>query len=443
TIVEEAGARYITNSGMMMQLKMLSEAMYRGHRLLDTWRSRALQDDAGFDEVSSNNSSSSSLYLAIPLKRSRTTMVNDDKDIRLESDGALESLEIVVANMSEFVVLLSECERMSRRPYDVYLYTDNFMFSRHAEKQKLLSFLLEHNDPSGDHAWGVLPLIGGVAVGKKTLVAHVCGDERVRSRFSFILHLIGDSLLGILDDGRTMFGMMLVVIEFSSDVDDDDWKKFCSFLIRMGRGSKIIIVSKLKRLARLGTVKPIFLSVLSYDELRYLFKALSFGSVEPAEHPRLVQMADQFAKELHNAHGSLLATNAYANVLRRNLDVQFWRRIMDEGMRVVKRNLSMYGVHPNTLIQQGHPMDITDFGLHPLSMTPYTFGASVKKELPCVTFAELVTDPSVVPKEDFTLVAWESRIPPQKSFVYIVTSRAQDTHQGSALPGRKRQGVPI
>ncbi|KAF7013013.1 unnamed protein product [Triticum aestivum] len=173
TTVDEADARYITNSGMMMQLKMLLEAMYRGHRLLDTWRYRALQDGAGFDEVSSNNSSSSSLYLAIPLKRSRTTTAKDDKAIRLESHDALESLEIVVANMPEFVVLLGGCECVSRRPYDVYLYTDNFMFGQHAEKQKLLSFLLEHNDPLGDHAWGVLPLIGGVAVGKKTLVARV------------------------------------------------------------------------------------------------------------------------------------------------------------------------------------------------------------------------------------------------------------------------------
>nr|AVF19602.1 putative disease resistance RPP13-like protein [Triticum turgidum] len=31
TIVEEADARYLTNSGMVMQLKMLSEDMYQGH----------------------------------------------------------------------------------------------------------------------------------------------------------------------------------------------------------------------------------------------------------------------------------------------------------------------------------------------------------------------------------------------------------------------------
>ncbi|XP_037488423.1 uncharacterized protein LOC119366816 [Triticum dicoccoides] len=445
-IVEEADARYITNSGMMMQLKMLSEAMYRGHSILDASRYRALQDGVGFDEVSSNDSSSSSLYLIVPdfpVKHSRTAAVKGNKAMGLDSHAALESLEIAIANMSEFVVLLGGCERMSRRPYDVYLYTDNFMFSRHAEKQKLLSFLLEHNDPSGDHALAILPLIGGAAVGKKTLVAHVCGDERVRSRFSSILHLNGDSLLGTLGDGRAMIGIMLVVIEFASDVGDDDWKTFHSFLIRMGRGSKIIIVSKLKRIARFGTMKPILLSGLSHDELTYLFKALAFGSVEPAEHPRLVQIADEFATVIHSSQISLVATNMFTDVLRSNLDVQFWHCILDKAARMVKRNRSIYGVNPTMRIKQGHQVDITDIALHPLSMKPYSDTMSIKTELPIVTFRELITDPSVRPKGDFTLIAWESRIAPHKSFPNYVTSHAQDTYQSSALLGRKRQGVPI
>ena len=86
TIVEEADARYITNSGMMMQLKTLSEAMYRGYRVLDNSRYHALQDSAGFEEVSINDSSRNNLYLA---KRSRTTNV---KATCLESHGALEGL---------------------------------------------------------------------------------------------------------------------------------------------------------------------------------------------------------------------------------------------------------------------------------------------------------------------------------------------------------------
>ena len=436
TVVEEADGRYITNSGMLAQLKMLSEAMYGGYRVLDTLMYRALRNSAGFDEVSSNDSFNSHLYL---IKRSRRMA---DGAGCLESDGALESLEAAAANMTEFVMLLGGCERMSRRPYDTYLYTDNFMFSRHAEKQKLLSFLLQHNDPpGGGQATAVLPIIGGAKVGKKTLVAHACGDERVRARFSSVLHLNGDSLLR---HGRTKFGVkMLVVIEFASDVGDDDWKKFHSLVTRMGRGSKIIIVSRLQRLARFGSVKPIFLSAMSYDELRYLFKTLSFGSEDPAEHPQLVQIADEFAKNFHGTEGSLVATNAYADVLRRNLDVKFWRRILDKGMRMVKRNLAIYGMHPNTLIYHGHPVDITDFALHPLRMTPYSVRFPVREKWPSVTFGDLITNPGIRPKGDFTLVTWESRIPPHRSFPNFVTSCAQDTHEGSPLSGRKRQGVAI
>uniref|UniRef100_M8ANG3 Uncharacterized protein n=1 Tax=Aegilops tauschii TaxID=37682 RepID=M8ANG3_AEGTA len=337
TIVEEADARYITNSGMMMQLKTLSEAMYRGYRVLDNSRYHALQDSAGFDEVRINDSSRNNLYIA---KRSRIT---NDMATCLESHGALERLEIAVANMAEFAVLLGGFERMSRRPYDVYLYTDNFMFARHAEKQKLLSFLLQRKGPPGDHTLAVLPIIvlpiiGDATTGKKSLVAHMCGDERVRSSFSSVLHLNGDNLLRILDHGRTMEGMILIVIEFASDVSDDDWKRFHSFVITMGRGRKIIIISKLKRLARFGSVKPIFLSLLSDDELRYLFKKLAFGSVDRAEHPWLVQIADEFVKVLQNMEGSIVATNLYADVLRKNLNVQFWRCILDKGRRYANRN---------------------------------------------------------------------------------------------------------
>jgi hypothetical protein len=211
TIIEEADTRYLTNFGTMMQLRTLSEAMYRGHRAHDTLRYRsALQDSADFDEVSSNNSSSS-LYLAIPHKRPRKLT---DKDEDLEPRGALERLEKAVANMAKFVVLLGGCERISRRPYGVYLFTLRISCS-------VLSFLLQHNDSHGDYAPAVLPVIGGTAVGKKTLVAHACADERVRSRFSSILHLNEDNLMRI-DQGRTMVGMMLVVIEFASDVGDDE-----------------------------------------------------------------------------------------------------------------------------------------------------------------------------------------------------------------------------
>jgi hypothetical protein len=101
-------------------------------------------------------------------------------------------------------------------------------------------------------------------------------------------------------------------------------------------------------------------------------------------------------------------------------------------------------VHPSKLIEQGQPVDITDFAMHPLSMTRYTPSVSVKEDLPSVTLGELLADPSVRPTEDFILVSWESRIPPYRSFAHFVKNLAQDKHEGSsALPGKKRRGVSV
>jgi hypothetical protein len=83
------------------------------------------------------------------------------------------------SNMKEFV-------------FASYLYIDNFMFGRHVEKQQVWNTLLQDN--LTPFARYVLPIIGGIRVGKKTLVAHVCNNEKVMSRFSSILHKNGENI---------------------------------------------------------------------------------------------------------------------------------------------------------------------------------------------------------------------------------------------------------
>jgi hypothetical protein len=150
---------------------------------------------------------------------------------------------------------------MPRRPYDAYLYNDNILFGRHTEKQKLLNFMLQQSSPGGAPA--VLSIIGAPAVGKRTLVAHVCRNERVRSHFSSILHLNGDSLCRIADHGNIFSGKVLVVVELVSDVLEEEWTKFLSTVASMDRGSRVIIINRLQNSKQLGTVKPIFLNTLS------------------------------------------------------------------------------------------------------------------------------------------------------------------------------------
>ncbi|CAD6212310.1 unnamed protein product [Miscanthus lutarioriparius] len=437
TVIEEADARYISNSGMLMQLKMLSEAMYQGYHALDTLTFQ-LQHEV--------SDSSISLCSATRLKRPRTVLASAKKD---KVHAALENLETAVANISEFVVLLCGCdERLSCRPYDAYLYIGNFMFGRHAEKQKLLNFLLQPN-PSDDRAPPpVLPIIGALAVGKKTLVAHVCADERVRSKFASILHLNGDNFLTIVDHEKALVGMSsLVVVELVSDVDDVKWNEFYSFVTRAtSTRSKVIIISKLGRLARFGSVRPIFLDGLSYEEFWYLFKNLAFGSADPAEHPRLVHIAEGFAEELHQS-GSLVTANALADVLRSNLNAQFWLSILNKCRKVIEKNLIAYGQLPNLLFEQGREVDLTDFVsspvINPLRVLPCTSSALAKTELPKAAFGELLLDPSVRPKGEFRLLTWESRLPPHTSFIHFVPNCTQDMPQGHSLSGRKRHTVPF
>uniref|UniRef100_A0ACD5U1Q4 Uncharacterized protein n=1 Tax=Avena sativa TaxID=4498 RepID=A0ACD5U1Q4_AVESA len=436
TVVEEADGRYITNSGMLVQLNMLAEAMYRGYWALGVFGYRSLEESTPLEEEEVSNSS--------PLKRFRMIHGRARKNL-VDLRGASESLENVIASMTEFVVLLGGCDHMPRRPYDTYLCNDNIMFGRHVEKQRLLNFMLQHSSPNGAPA--VLPIIGSTSAGKKTLVAHVCRDERASSHFSSILHLDGHFFCRIADLGNLLSGKVLVVVEIVSDVDEEARAKFCSTLASMDRGSKMIIVSHCKNSVKLGIAKPIFINMLSYEEFSYLFKTLAFGSVDPAEHPRLARIADELARELHS-DWSLIAANLLADLMRRNLNLSFWLCVLRRLKRFVERNLSMYGEHPKFLIQRRHQVDVTDFILHPASPLRIVPSGAIsssrtevteeKELLPTVRIVDLVLDPGVRPQGDFNVVTWESRVPPYTSSVHFVPSGAADVGQDTPLPGRKR-----
>ncbi|RLN41175.1 uncharacterized protein C2845_PM01G46310 [Panicum miliaceum] len=226
-----------------------------------------------------------------------------------------------------------------------------------------------------------------------------------------------------------MLGMALLVVAFVSDIDEMEWKEFYSFVRRTNRRSKVVIISKLERLARFGS----------------LFKVLAFGSADPAEYPRLVHIAEGFAKELHLSR-SLVAANALADVLRRNLNAQAWFCILNRCKKVIEKNLFAYGQHPKLLFERGHEVDLTDIALCPVSplrIIPCTSSSSATyapvKELPQVTLGELLLDPSVRPKGEFNLLSWESRLPPYTCFIHFVPNCTEDMPEGTRLSRRKRR----
>ncbi|CAM0954732.1 unnamed protein product [Alopecurus aequalis] len=479
-VVEEADSRYITNSCMLIQLKMLAAAMYQGHHVLDTInykKHKKFSEDLVCD--------SSALSVHTPYKRSRTIGSSRATNMVFSSElqSALQNLEAGVANMAEFVVLLGGCERISRRPYDAYLYINNFMFGRHVEKQQNIGFLLQHNTPGPP---AVLPVIGANGVGKKTLVAHVCDDERVRSHFHMILHLNGDDIFRMKDharlhgddifrmkdherlngddifrmkdherlNGDDIFGMKdherpsgrtLVVIEFVSEIEEDIWITLYHSVMNMDRGSKVIIVGRNANLEKFGTVKPVSLNFLALQEYTYLFKTLAFGSANPTDYPRLAAMVEEFAMMLG---GSLISANVLADALRKKLSANFWLYRLNGVRDTVRKNISRFGAHPQELFSRGRPVHVIGcYTLSPAAPSRTVESAngvtSVPEEgLPRIMFGDLLAGEGhvVLPRGDFKLISWKSRLPPYTSFVHLVRSAPScvDDKPKTPLSGKKR-----
>lgn len=400
-VVEEAEGRYITNAGMLLKLKMLTEAMYKGYHVFDTYGPLELIKEAG--EVSDS--------YALDFHYVRRFHLSGGTIVSREVKSSLENLETVLDNLKEFVSLLNGCERIIRNPYSTYLYIDNFMFGRQVERQQIMSILMLDDHPKIP---AVLPIIGGCRVGKKTLVWSVCSDERIRSHFSAILHFGGDDIKKF-DERKVMPLKTLITVEFISDISDCEWLNFYSLVASSGNGSKVIIISRLEKLARFGTVNPIELRNFSHEEYSYLFNVLAFGSSNPLDHPRLAIIGKEIARTLQ---GSLVAINIYANVLRNNFSVPFWIRVLNLYRGMMESNLSLYGEHPKSLLQKdGTIIDITAFcpslatnSLRITLLTGEKFKYDNKRELPVMGFGDIIAGSVTMPMK-FQLV-WESRLAP-------------------------------
>ncbi|CAL4941132.1 unnamed protein product [Urochloa decumbens] len=437
-VVEEAEGKYITNPIMLRQLRCLVDSMYRGYHILDVFRYKPFLQRIANEEVKSLSLQWASFSL-MPFKHSRT-LSGATRSLPESNDllSVLENLEASIANMNEFVVLLGRCDRC-RRPYDTYLYTDNFMFGRHVEKQSIVNILLQ--DPEERSAPTVLPIIGGFRVGKKTLVSHVCKNERIKAHFSSIMFINGDSIWRI-DEEKLRNGRMLAVVEFVTDVDDDDWVKFYSTIRHAAIDrSKVIIISRIENLARFGTVKTVFLNSFTHEEYKYLFKLLAFGSTDEKDNPHLAAVASELAVLLR---GSLITANVIADLLRRNQDLKFWIRMLQRFKGMVDNNLSMYGEHPKDMLDSERPIDITTLN----SSCPCTLrlmpprverdGDCLDRKLDYVSSGDLISGSIAIPKNQFVLVAWESRLAP---YTKVVADVAYHEKQESSISPRKRRSM--
>ncbi|KAL6880510.1 hypothetical protein ACP4OV_012075 [Aristida adscensionis] len=446
-IVDEAMQRHITNQAMLQQLDMLKEAMHRGHYILDTLRYRSHDKEYVEDQTVSH----SSVLTKVNYVKDLCFSTRTSTQILGEMQEVLDSLSSLIIESKELVLFLMSYPCMYREPYGMHLLLSKYMFGRQTEKELVIKFLL-HSQPHATEELEVLPIVGPGRVGKSTLVAHVCNDQRVRDHFSEIMLLrdFRDEKLTTLREGfaedqenctSRKDKRMLVVIEAVGDLDEGEWSRlYSASKVWLKSGSKIIITSRSDKISNLGTTQVLTLKYFSHEAYWYFFKTLTFGSTDPEMHPRLAYLAMEIARELN---GSIISANITASFLRDNFDFHFWRVVLALLRGFIQRHVSRFGEHPSDVLDQNRPayLEIVGRTFKEVVMLCHQYQSSSPEVVPKIRIQD-VTYGSARPPGRFQALGWRSQIPPYYNYVYICEIRHLET-TASKRKRSMRNGVTL
>ncbi|TVU40342.1 hypothetical protein EJB05_13803, partial [Eragrostis curvula] len=424
-IIDEAMGRQITNEALLLQLDMLRDAMHRGCYMLDIFRYQSHDKDDAEDQSMSHSSLFKLNYIKGFCSSSRNAQIS--KQLQKAHDDLIS----MILNVEELVTFLPRYPRLYRQPYSMHLLLDNCMFGRQMEAELTIKFLL-HTQPLGSEELEVLPIVGPGRVGKSTLVAHICKDERVSNHFSEILFLRyndvkDDELAAGLREGCAMKHQshvsnsenvvrLLVIVELAGDLNEDAWNRmYSASKYFMPRDSKVIITSRSDKIVKFGTTRALTLKYLSHEAYWYFFKTLAFGSMDPEMHPKFTQLAMEVAGILNN---SLLGANITAHLLRDNFDIHFWRKVLDF-VKVLTHSLD--------LIIQGRPAQLERMDTSYKNLVVrHQYKCPSQEAAPKIGMVDVVYG-RAKPRGKFEALVWRSRIPPFYNYIYSCEIREQNT----------------
>ncbi|KAL6643941.1 hypothetical protein ACP70R_018707 [Stipagrostis hirtigluma subsp. patula] len=417
-VVDEAEGRQIRSHAMLEQLKLLQAEMYRGCYLLDTFKYQAYQEDDHGGHGVSHSFALSKFNPAKRIQLSGGSNRGGDKELK----QVVDYLEMIITDASEFVVVLKDCPTpLYRRPYSTYLVMEKCMFARHVEMEHIINLLMQKGSP-GVEDLDVIPIVGPAKAGKDTLIEHICNDERVRTVFSRIVFFTEDDLdkrlISVTDRGtikHQSYGSdtnerVLIILRVNGDLDEAMWSNlYSASKMSTTNGGKIIICSWSDKIARFGTTQVVKVECLAQEAYWYFFKALAFGSMDPEEEPELAAMAMEIALGLH---GSFIAGNVMARMLRANFSADFWRMVLSCVKEVNQRYCFVFGSQPINPAQSRKQLRILNDSNDNFSFFNDYKIVSAQDEAPAITFEEVWSGNYVPYCGKFDVLAWRSAIPP-------------------------------
>ncbi|KAK3126226.1 hypothetical protein QOZ80_7AG0553440 [Eleusine coracana subsp. coracana] len=421
-IVDEAMGRRITNHAMLKQLDMIRDAMHRGYYMLDMFKCQSLDKGEPKDQVMSRSLSKLKSLKGF-CSSSRDTHISE------QLEKALGDLSSMVIDMKEALIFLARYPLLYRQPYSMHLLLENCIFCCQREAELVINFLL-HTQLHGAKELEVLPIVGPTEVGKSTLVAHVCKDERVRDHFSKIWflrdHDFTDDELATFTEGFALKhqdcvnlekdGRLLIVVDLDRDLNEEAWNKlYLAYKRCVPSSSKMIVVNQSDKITKLGTVEALTLNYMSYEAYWYFFKTLTFGSTDPKMHPRLAYLAMEIARTVK---GSLIRASVFACMLRENFDIHFWYKVLTFLRASIQKHVSRCGEHPFDVVAQKKPSYFGRMATHSGDLVIYhEYHWHFSDEVPKINLQDVIYG-NVRPYGKFEALAWRSSIPPYTSYVF-------------------------
>ncbi|GJN10469.1 hypothetical protein PR202_ga28564 [Eleusine coracana subsp. coracana] len=418
-IVDEATGRRITDQAMLQQLDMIRDAMHRGYHILDVFMCQSLDKGDIKDQVMSH-----SLSKLNSLKEFWSSSRNTQISEQLEK--AHDDLSSMIIDMKESLMFLTSYPLLYRQPYSMHILLENCMFGRQNEAELVIKFLL-NTQPHGGKEVEVLPIVGPTKVGKSTLVAHVCKDERVRDHFSEIWFMrnqdFTDGELSTFTEGCAMKhqhcvlnskkdGRLLIVVDLAGNLNEEAWNKLYSACVPSG--GKIIVTSHSNKITKLGTVRALTLNYLSNEAYWYFFKTLAFGSTDPKLHPRLLYLAMEIARTVY---GNLSRANTTTSTLRENIDFHFWYKILAFLRGSIQKVVSRFGDHPFDTADQNKPSYFGRMATDSGNLVIYhQYHQRFSDEVPKIKLQDVIHG-NVRPDGKFEALVWTSSIAPYHSYV--------------------------
>ncbi|XWS65020.1 hypothetical protein CRYUN_Cryun05aG0054800 [Craigia yunnanensis] len=205
------------------------------------------------------------------------------------------------------------------------------IIGRDEDKQKLIKILMRSSTDGEDIS--VLPIVGIGGLGKTALAKLVFNDECVDRHFELKMwKALRDCL-----DGKKY----LLILDDLWNEDNMKWDELKQLLMGEGRGSKIVVTTRVNQIAEMmGTIPTHYLQGLPEKESLSSFLQFAFKKGEMNQYPHLVKIGEEITKK---CNGIPLVLKTLGSLLVSKTSEHDWKLLRDGEMwALVEKEKSIF-----------------------------------------------------------------------------------------------------